>query len=61
MRVPSPHFVAVALWRIARALFALFDLLVMLTLLGLAGILNWLGLIRFGWVIIHWWRGDLKR
>jgi hypothetical protein len=29
-------------------------------LLGFARILNLLGLIRFGWIVLHWWRGDRR-
>jgi hypothetical protein len=54
MRIPHPLTVA-------RNVYIILDMMLLLTLLGFARILNWLGVIRFGWVVIHWWRGDLKR
>jgi len=59
--VPSPFYVAGVLWRIGRTLYVIFDMIVLLTLLGFGRILNWLGLIQFGWIVIHWWRGDRRR
>jgi hypothetical protein len=54
MNIPSPI-------KVARNTYLVLDMILLLTLLGFARILNWLGLIRLGWVVIHWWRGDLKR
>lgn len=54
MKIPSPL-------KVARVTYSIFDLTVLLTLLGFARILKLTGAIRLGWIVIHWWRGDLKR
>jgi hypothetical protein len=54
MNIPSPI-------KVFRNLYLIFDTAVLLTLLGFARILKLLGVIRLGWIVIHWWRGDLKR
>jgi hypothetical protein len=52
--IPSPL-------KVARCIYTAFDLFMLLVMLGLARILKLTGLIRLGWIVIHWWRGDLKR
>ena len=61
MNIPSPLPLIKLTGRIILRAYFVFDLFVLLTLLGFARIMNWFGLIRFGWIVIHWWRGDVKR
>lgn len=61
MRIPSPMPALLFTLKLFVFAFVIFDMVVLLTLLGFSRMLNWLGLIQFGWRVIHWWRGDLKR
>ena len=54
MNIPSPL-------KVARITYSIFDFTVLMFLLGLARILKLTGVIRLGWIVIHWWRGDVKR
>ena len=54
LRIPSPL-------KALRVAYNAFDQIVMvtvlLTLLGLQRILIWLGVLRFYFIVIYWWRG----
>jgi len=54
MNIPSPL-------KVARVTYSIFDLFMLLFMLGCARILKLSGVIRLGWIVVHWWRGDLKR
>ena len=53
MRIPSPL-------KVLRALDTIVMATVLLTLLGFQRILIWLGVIRFYFIVIYWWRGRAK-
>jgi hypothetical protein len=62
--VPSPLPMLELMFRVCIRLvlrvYYVFDFIVLMFLLGFARILNLLGLIRFGWIVLHWWRGDRR-